>query len=42
VEASKAALVSIGATFVFRVLAIQFNWTSPSLWQAPPVPPPPT
>jgi uncharacterized membrane protein YeiH len=42
VETSEAALVSIGATFLFRVLAIHFNWTSPSLWQPPPVPTPPT
>jgi uncharacterized membrane protein YeiH len=37
-EATPAALIAIGTTFVFRVLAIQFNWTSPSLWQAPPAP----
>jgi uncharacterized membrane protein YeiH len=41
-EATRAALVSIAATFVFRVLAIQFNWTSRSLWQEPPVSPPST
>jgi uncharacterized membrane protein YeiH len=37
-EATNAALITIGATFVFRVLAIQFNWKSSSLWQAPPPP----
>ena len=36
-EATHAALITIGATFVFRVLAIQFNWRSRSLWQGPPV-----
>lgn len=34
-EATPAALVSIFATFVFRVLAIQFNWVSPPLWREP-------
>ena len=38
-EATQAALIAIGTTFVFRVMAIQFNWTSPSLWQEPPAPP---
>lgn len=38
-EATPAALIAIGATFVFRVLAIRFNWTSRSLWQEPPPPP---
>ena len=32
-EATKAAGIAIGTTFVFRVLAIQFNWKSSSLWQ---------
>jgi uncharacterized membrane protein YeiH len=41
-EATKAALIAIGATFVFRVMAIQFNWRSSSLGQAPPAPPPST
>jgi uncharacterized membrane protein YeiH len=39
-EATTAAGIAIGATFVFRISAIQFNWRSPSLWQEPPVPPP--
>jgi uncharacterized membrane protein YeiH len=38
--ATTAALIAIGATFAFRILAIQFNWTSSSLWQEPPAPPP--
>lgn len=33
VAAAPAALIAIAATFVFRVLAIQFNWVSPPLWQ---------
>jgi uncharacterized membrane protein YeiH len=41
-EATKAAGIAIGATFVFRILAIQFNWKSSSLWQEPPPPPPST
>ena len=41
-QATPAALIAIGATFVFRILAIQFNWTSTSLWQEPPAPPPST
>lgn len=41
-EAAMAAGIAIGATFVFRVLAIQFNWKSPSLWQEPTAPPPTT
>lgn len=28
-----AALITIGATFVFRVLAIQFNWKTSPVWQ---------
>ncbi len=39
-EATRAAGVAIGTTFVFRVLAIQFNWKSSPLWQEPPAPPP--
>jgi uncharacterized membrane protein YeiH len=35
VEATPAALVAIGATFLLRVLAIRFNWVSPPLWEAP-------
>lgn len=38
-EATQAAGISIGTTFVFRVLAIQFNWKSSSVWQGPPAPP---
>ena len=38
-DATAAALIAIGATFLFRVLAIQFNWVSPSLGQGPPAPP---
>ena len=41
-EAARAAGIAIGTTFVFRVLAIQFNWKSSSLWQEPPAPPPAT
>jgi uncharacterized membrane protein YeiH len=37
IEATKAAGITIGTTFVFRVLAIQFNWKSSSLWKGPPV-----
>ena len=32
-EATTAALIAIGVTFLLRVLAIQFNWMSPSLWR---------
>ncbi len=39
-EATKAAGIAIGVTFVLRVLAIQFNWKSRPLWQEPPDPPP--
>lgn len=38
-EATKAAGIAIATTFIFRVMAIQFNWRSPSLWQVPPSPP---
>ena len=41
-DATAAALISIGFTFVLRLLAIQFNWKSPALWQEPPPPPPST
>jgi uncharacterized membrane protein YeiH len=34
-EATTAALMAISATFMFRVLAIQFNWVSPPLWTEP-------
>jgi uncharacterized membrane protein YeiH len=34
-EATTAALIVIFATFVFRVLAIQFNWVSRPLWKEP-------
>ena len=36
-----AALITIGATFIFRVLAIQFNWKTSPVWQEPPNPPSP-
>ena len=39
-EATQAALIAIGATFVLRILAIQFNWTSRPLWGGAPVNPP--
>lgn len=35
VEVTRAALISIAVTFVFRILAIHFNWTSTALWQGP-------
>jgi uncharacterized membrane protein YeiH len=35
VDAPRAALITITVTFVFRMLAIQFNWRSASLWQEP-------
>jgi len=38
-EATKAAGIAIGTTFVFRVLAIQFNWKSSLLWQQAVSPP---
>jgi uncharacterized membrane protein YeiH len=41
VDPTRAALVAIAVTFVFRVLAIQFNWKSPPLWQPPGAPTPP-
>ncbi len=40
-EATKAAGIAIGVTFVLRVLAIQFNWKSRPIWHEPPDPPPP-
>jgi uncharacterized membrane protein YeiH len=33
-----AALITIGTTFVFRVLAIQFNWKTSPVWEKPPNP----
>jgi uncharacterized membrane protein YeiH len=30
-----AALITIGTTFVFRVLAIQFNWKTSPVWEKP-------
>ena len=41
-EATTAALITIGFTFVFRVLAIHFNWTSSSLGPGASTPPPST
>ncbi len=32
-EATKAAGITIGTTFIFRVMAIQFNWKSRSVWK---------
>lgn len=32
-EALPAALITIAATFLFRVLAIQFNWKTNPVWQ---------
>jgi len=40
-EVMPAALITIGATFVFRVLAIQFNWKTSPVWQEPPNQPAP-
>jgi hypothetical protein len=38
-EVTRAALVAIGATFVFRVLTIQFNWKTSPVWSPePPAP----
>jgi uncharacterized membrane protein YeiH len=31
--APRAGLVTVAATFVFRVLAIQFNWRTPALYR---------
>lgn len=31
-EATHAALITIGATFLFRVLAIRFNWKTSPVW----------
>ena len=41
-EATSAAGIAIGTTFVFRLLAIQFNWKSSPVWKEPPAPLPPT
>ncbi len=38
-EVTPAALITIVATFVFRVLTIQFNWKTSPVWQEPPNPP---
>ena len=32
-DATSAALITVGATFVFRVLAIQFNWKTSPVWK---------
>jgi uncharacterized membrane protein YeiH len=37
-EATQAAGIAIGATFILRVLAIQFNWKSRPIWHEPPDP----
>lgn len=34
-DATKAAMITIGVTFVLRIMAIQFNWRSSSLWEGP-------
>ncbi len=34
-EVMPAALITIGATFLFRVLAIQFNWKTSPVWREP-------
>jgi uncharacterized membrane protein YeiH len=31
-EVTPAALITIGATFLFRVLAIRFNWKTSPVW----------
>lgn len=36
VEVLRAALITIGATFAFRVLAIRFNWTTRPVWDERP------
>ncbi|MBP2687838.1 MAG: hypothetical protein H6Q83_25, partial [Deltaproteobacteria bacterium] len=33
IPAPRAGLVTVAATFVFRVLAIQFNWRTPPLYR---------
>ena len=33
VEAIPGALITIGATFLFRVLAIHFNWKTSPVWE---------
>jgi uncharacterized membrane protein YeiH len=38
--ATDAAYLTIGSTFLFRVLTIQFNWTSRAVTQYGPPPPP--
>jgi uncharacterized membrane protein YeiH len=40
-EATEAAGLAIGTTFVFRLLAIQFNWKSTPVWKERSAPPPP-
>jgi uncharacterized membrane protein YeiH len=35
-EGMPAAAIAIAATFIFRVLAIQFNWKTSPVWQEPP------
>jgi uncharacterized membrane protein YeiH len=39
--ATDAAYLTIGTTFLFRVLTIQFNWTSRPVVRIKPSPPPP-
>ena len=35
VQTSLAAFITIAVTFLLRMLAIQFNWKSSAIWQAP-------
>ena len=34
IDVVRAALITIGATFAFRVLAIRFNWKTKPVWEA--------
>lgn len=38
-DITQAALITIGTTFVFRILTIQFNWSTRSVLPAAPEPP---
>lgn len=37
-ESDRAALITVATTFVFRVLAIRFNWQTTALYREPPKP----
>ena len=39
-EVAPAALITIGSTFLFRVLAIHFNWKTGPVWEQPTQHPP--